>query len=66
MTPMYDPYSHIVYSAKGSDVETVIINGRIVMENRKLLTIKEEALKKKAAILSVNIRNFKKSLEGKK
>jgi len=66
MTPMYDPYSHIVYSAKGSDVETVIINGRTVMENRKLLTIEEEVLKKKVATLSVNIRNFKKSLEGNK
>ncbi|MFA7123978.1 MAG: amidohydrolase [Candidatus Delongbacteria bacterium] len=66
MTPMYDPYSHIVYSAKGSDVETVIINGRMVMENKKLLTVDEETLKKKAAILSVNIKDFKKSLEGKK
>jgi len=66
MTPMYDPYSHIVFSAKGSDVETVIINGRIVMENRILLTVNEEALKRRAAILSVNIKNFKKSLEGKK
>jgi len=38
---MYNEYSHIVYAAGGSDVETVMINGRIVMENRRLLTINE-------------------------
>ena len=41
LTPIYNEYSHIVYAAGGSDVETVIINGRIVMENRMLLTIDE-------------------------
>jgi 5-methylthioadenosine/S-adenosylhomocysteine deaminase len=39
LTPMYHVPSHLVYSARGSDVATVIINGRIVMENRRLLTI---------------------------
>ncbi|UCF94963.1 MAG: amidohydrolase [Desulfobacterales bacterium] len=38
LTPMYHPASHLVYAAKGSDVTTSIINGRIVMENRHLLT----------------------------
>ncbi|HOO49962.1 MAG TPA: amidohydrolase [Alphaproteobacteria bacterium] len=41
LTPLYDEYSHIVYAASGSDVETVIINGRTVMKNRRLLTINE-------------------------
>jgi 5-methylthioadenosine/S-adenosylhomocysteine deaminase len=39
MTPMYHPESHLVYAAKGSDVEVSIINGRVVMENGRLLTI---------------------------
>jgi 5-methylthioadenosine/S-adenosylhomocysteine deaminase len=34
-----DETSHLVYAAKGSDVETVIINGNIVMENRTLTAI---------------------------
>jgi 5-methylthioadenosine/S-adenosylhomocysteine deaminase len=34
--PVYDETSHLVYAAKASDVETVIINGRIIMENGKL------------------------------
>ena len=38
LTPIYNPYSHIVYSASGSDVTTVIIDGKIVVRDRKLLT----------------------------
>ncbi|MBW1668144.1 MAG: amidohydrolase, partial [Deltaproteobacteria bacterium] len=39
LTPMYDPYSHLVYAAKASDVTHSIINGRLVMERRELLSI---------------------------
>jgi 5-methylthioadenosine/S-adenosylhomocysteine deaminase len=39
LTPLYNPYSQLVYAARGSDVITSIINGKIVMENRRLLTI---------------------------
>jgi 5-methylthioadenosine/S-adenosylhomocysteine deaminase len=40
--PLYNEASHLVYAAKVSDVETVLINGRIVMENRKLKTLNAE------------------------
>ncbi|MCX6056554.1 MAG: amidohydrolase [Chloroflexi bacterium] len=40
-TPSFDPYSSIVYSLGREDVETVLINGRLVMYNRNLLTINE-------------------------
>ena len=36
LTPMYNPVSHLVYAARGSDVSTSIINGRLVMEKRRL------------------------------
>jgi 5-methylthioadenosine/S-adenosylhomocysteine deaminase len=39
LTPMYNPYSHLVYAAKGSDVNHSLINGKLVMEDRKLLTL---------------------------
>ena len=39
LTPMYNPYSHLVYAATGHDVCHAIIAGRIVMENRRLLTL---------------------------
>jgi len=46
-TPMHNVLSNIVYSANGSDVITTIINGKVVMEDRRLLTLDEgEALKK--------------------
>lgn len=40
--PVYQPESTLVYSANGGNVLTSIINGKIVMENRELLTIDME------------------------
>ena len=34
LTPMYDPVSHLVYAVRGGDVSHVVINGRVLMENR--------------------------------
>lgn len=46
LTPLTNPVSHIVYAAKGSDVDTVIVNGRVLMQNRQLRTLDlEEVLK---------------------
>ena len=42
--PMYNVYSLLVYSLKGSDVDTVVVDGQVLMENRKLLTIDEQDL----------------------
>ncbi len=39
LTPLYNSYSQLVYSATGADVTTSIIGGQIVMEKRRLLTI---------------------------
>jgi len=41
-TPRPDPISTIVYAAEAADVETVIIDGQIVMQERRLLTFNEE------------------------
>lgn len=38
LTPLYDPVSHLVYAARGSDVRDVIIGGRLVVQDRALLT----------------------------
>ena len=46
--PMYDIYAQIAYSLKGSDVETVVIGGRVVMRDRKLLTVDEPRILEKA------------------
>jgi 5-methylthioadenosine/S-adenosylhomocysteine deaminase len=39
--PLYDPVSHLVYAAKGSDVRHVVVEGRIVVRDRKVLTLDE-------------------------
>lgn len=44
-TPMFNIYSHLVYATKAANVRTVIINGRIVMLDRRLLTLNENAIK---------------------
>jgi len=46
--PMYDVYAQIAYSLKGSDVETVIIGGRVVMQGHLLLTVDEPKVLEKA------------------
>src|SRR3954471_6670770 len=38
-TPMYDPVSHLVYVTRGDDVQTTIVNGRVLMRDRKVLTL---------------------------
>lgn len=45
LVPLYNFYSHLVYAAKASDVSDTIVNGRVLMRNRRLLTINEEAVK---------------------
>jgi len=50
--PMNDPVSAVVYSAQGADVDTVIINGKIIMENREIKTMDEELVKYKAKEVS--------------
>jgi 5-methylthioadenosine/S-adenosylhomocysteine deaminase len=44
LCPIYNEASHLVYAAKASDVETVMINGKIVMENRKMTTLNIEKI----------------------
>jgi 5-methylthioadenosine/S-adenosylhomocysteine deaminase len=41
LTPAYRLYPLLVYFARGSDVDTAVINGKIVMENRHMTTIDE-------------------------
>jgi 5-methylthioadenosine/S-adenosylhomocysteine deaminase len=56
LTPVYCERSHLVYCASGSDVDTVVINGRIVMRNRKLLTIDEQEIMDRVNHIAQRIR----------
>jgi 5-methylthioadenosine/S-adenosylhomocysteine deaminase len=54
--PMYDVYSQLAYSLKGDDVDTVVIGGRVVMRDRKLLTVDEPAVLEKAREYGESVR----------
>jgi 5-methylthioadenosine/S-adenosylhomocysteine deaminase len=53
--PMYDIYAQVAYALKGSDVETVVIGGRVVMLDKKLLTVDEAAAIAKAREYKIKI-----------
>jgi 5-methylthioadenosine/S-adenosylhomocysteine deaminase len=54
--PIYNPVSHMVYAAQGSDVRDVIVNGRLLVKNRKLLTIDLENIIEKVIKFSETIK----------
>ena len=51
LVPMYDPVSHIVYTIRGSDVRDVVIGGKMIIRNKKLLTIDLAGVMKRASRL---------------
>jgi 5-methylthioadenosine/S-adenosylhomocysteine deaminase len=42
--PLFDPVAQIVYASRGDDVMTTIVNGRILMRDRKVLTLNQAAV----------------------
>ncbi|MCX8170410.1 MAG: amidohydrolase [Candidatus Bathyarchaeota archaeon] len=48
LTPLHDIYAALVYSARGSDVSTVIIDGKIVMDERRILSVDENEVVERA------------------
>jgi 5-methylthioadenosine/S-adenosylhomocysteine deaminase len=59
LTPLYDEYSHLVYTVGGADVDTVLINGKVVMKERRLVTIDEEEAMQRVREIALRV---KKSL----
>jgi 5-methylthioadenosine/S-adenosylhomocysteine deaminase len=44
LRPLHNIYASIIYAAHGSDVNTVIVDGKILMENRQVKTLDEQAV----------------------
>ena len=57
LTPIYNVYSHIVYAASGSDVSTVIINGKIVMRDRIVLNMDIQDIMKEVRKIAKKIKS---------
>ena len=55
-TPMFDPLSHLVYTTHGDDVRTTIVNGRVLMRDRKVITLNEAAVLDEARALAEKVR----------
>jgi 5-methylthioadenosine/S-adenosylhomocysteine deaminase len=55
-TPMYDPLSHLVYTTRGDDVRTTIVNGRVLMRDRHVLTLNETAVLSEARAIAEKVR----------
>ena len=54
-TPFYNVYSQLVYATKADDVRTVLVEGRVLMRDRKLLTLNEEEIKARARVFRERI-----------
>jgi 5-methylthioadenosine/S-adenosylhomocysteine deaminase len=66
LTPLYDVYSQLVYATKGAQVKTVIVNGRIVLEDRQMMTLDAAEILRQARKIQTQIANSLKSGSGHK
>jgi 5-methylthioadenosine/S-adenosylhomocysteine deaminase len=55
-TPLYDPQSHLVYVTRGDDVRTTVVNGSILMRDRKVLTLDRDAVLAEARTIAGRVR----------
>jgi 5-methylthioadenosine/S-adenosylhomocysteine deaminase len=60
LTPLYHLYSQIVYACSGSDVRDVIIDGKVVMRNRRLLTLDVEKVMDDVREIAERVRRIDK------
>jgi cytosine/adenosine deaminase-related metal-dependent hydrolase len=44
LTPIWSPVATMVFAAQGADVDTVVIDGKVVVRNHEILTMDEEAI----------------------
>ena len=57
LAPMYNPVSHLVYAANGSDVSDVIVDGKVLVKDRNLLTLDTDDLIHRAQSFANKISN---------
>jgi 5-methylthioadenosine/S-adenosylhomocysteine deaminase len=55
-TPLYDPLSHLVYATRGDDVKTTIVNGQVLMRDRRMLTLNEADVLAEARVYAQKVR----------
>ena len=56
LRPIHDPFATLVYSARAADVETVLVGGNIVVQDKKVLTMDEAEIIHKAQLRADELR----------
>ncbi len=56
MVPMYNPYSALVYSAYATNVKHAIVDGRVLMQERDILTVDEDSVREEALQFADKVR----------
>ena len=56
-TPMYDAVSHLVYVTRGDDVRNTIVNGKVLMRDRRVTTLNESEVLVQAKALAQKVRD---------
>jgi len=56
LVPMYEPHSHIVYTMRGADVNTVVVGGKILVKDRQPVTLDQEEIIARIADIADQIR----------
>ena len=55
-TPLYDPVSHLVYATRGDDVRTTIVDGKVLMKERRVRTLDRTSVMAEANALAAKVR----------
>ncbi|MBM7867054.1 amidohydrolase family protein [Heliobacterium gestii] len=55
LCPDFDPVAHLVYSARGSDVETVLVDGKILVQEGKLTQLNEKQIMEEARARAIRL-----------
>ncbi len=58
LQPLYDPIAQVVYSARSSDIDTVICRGKVLMEKGEVKTLDEERILHEAKRWGERISSF--------
>ncbi len=56
MVPVYNPYSALVYSAYATNVRHTIVDGKVLMQDKKMLTVDEDKIREEALAFSDIVR----------
>ena len=54
---MYDAVSHLVYVTRGDDVRNTIVNGKVLMRDRRVTTLNESEVLAQAKALAQKVRD---------